>query len=496
MAEKPDSGVTSALRSVTRGVGAQLAGKGTTRILGFITTFLLTRTLGTSLYGVYSFGKTLLSIAGIITNLGTNMSIVRFIPQYDDRADQNRVIGLASLTTLVASLIVGIILYVTAPILTKQTLDQPILTGVLRVLAFALPFQTLNGCVASVFRGIELPGYQIVTSSIGRQVFRLITVGIAVVIGASVVGMAAALVASWILAFFFGVGLLFSRTDFRPEIGGSQPGLREFYNFSLPLTLGDVGTMLQNKVDVLMVGLFLSGSAVGIYNLSTVLSQALRLPLIGFNTMFPPIAARMYGNGELADLEALFTRVTRWSFTLSLLPSLGLLVYPSEVLSIFGQDFAAGSEVLSLFIIANLTSTAVGPSGYVLTMTNHQYLRMVNEWGLGILNAIFNYIFITQFGLIGAALATAGTLTFVNIIRVVEVWYTEQLFPYSAKFLKPIAAGLVSVAVMEGWRMISPLSGVLLLIVGAVVGTLSFGGILIMTGIEAEDREFFRELIL
>ena len=495
MAEKPDSGVTSALRSVTRGVGAQFFGMGTSRILGFVTTFLLTRTLGTSLYGVYSFGKTLLSIAAIITNLGTDMSIVRFVPQYDDLADQNRVIGLASLTTLVASFVIAVILYVTAPTLTRLTLNQPLLTDVLRVFAFVLPFQTLNGCVASVFRGIELPGYQVITSSVGRQVFRLITVAVAVVLGASVVGMAAALVAAWILAFFFGAGLLLSRTDFRPGIRGSQPGLREFYNFSLPLTLGDVGTMLQNRVDVLMVGLFLSGSAVGIYNLSTVLAQSLRLPLIGFNTMFPPIAARMYGNGELADLESLFTRVTRWSFTLSLLPSIGLLIYPSEVLSIFGQDFATGSMVLSLFIIGNLTSSMVGPSGYVLTMTNHQYLRMVNEWGLGILNAVFNYIFITQFGLIGAALATAGTLAFVNVIRVAEVWYTERLFPYSSKFLKPIAAGLVSGVVMEGWRMISPLSGVLLLIVGAIAGTLAFGLVLIMIGIETEDKEFFRDII-
>ena len=91
-------------------------------------------------------------------------------------------------------------------------------------------------------------------------------------------------------------------------------------------------------------------------------------------------------------------------------------------LSIFGQGFAAGSEVLSLFVVGELVISVVGPSSYVLTMTNHQYLRMINEWGSGILNVVFNYIFITQFGLIGAALATAGILAFVNIVRVIEVW--------------------------------------------------------------------------
>ena len=496
MADESDSGISSALQSVTRGAGAQFLGLGTRRGLAFITTFLLTRALGTNLYGIYSLGKTVMGIASTLTNLGTNQAITRFVPQYDDRTIQNRVIGLASLTSLIASVAVGATLYVSAPLLTRLTLNQPLLTDVFRVFALTLPFQTLNGCVSSAFRSIELPGYQVLTSDVGRQVFRLIMVAIAVAIGASLVGFIAAMVVAWVLTFFFGVGLLLSRTDFRPQLKGTQPGIREFFDFSVPLSLSDMGSLLQNKVDILMVGIFLPGSAVGIYNISAILSQALTIPLIGFNTMFPPIAARMYSKGKLADLEALFTRVTRWSFTLSLLPSIGLIVYSSEALSIFGQDFTAGSGVLSLFVVANLTNAAVGPSNYVLMMSDHQYLTMINEWTLGISNVIFNYLLITQFGLIGAALASAGILAFINIVRLVEVWYTERLFPYSFKYIKPIIAGFLSGSVMVGWQVFSPLSGIVLLVTGATTGTVVFCLTLLVMGIESEDREFFREILL
>ncbi|MFC4990433.1 flippase [Saliphagus infecundisoli] len=494
MADESESGVPAALRSVARGAGAQVLGLGTTRVLGFITTFLLTSSLGASLYGIFSFGKTLISIAGTITNLGTDQSIVRFVPDYDDRTSRNRVIGLATLTSFVGSIVVGGILFFSAPLLTRLTLEERLLTDVLRLFAFSLPFMTLTGCIASVFRSLELPGYQILSESISRQVFRLITVGIVVLIGATLVGVVAAAVVAWILTFLFAVGLFVTQTEFRPGLTGSQPGVREFYNFSIPVTLSDSGRLFQNKVDVLMVGFFLSGSAVGIYNLSRVLTQLLTIPVTGFNTIYPPIAARMYGNNESADLEALFTQVTRWSFTMSLLPAVGLFVYSDEVLAIFGEGFDAGGLVLSLYVVGQFVSAATGPTSYTLMMTDHQYFMMIDRWGVGVANAVLNYLLIIRFGLIGAAFATSTVLILISAIRVVTIWYMEGLFPYSLNFFKPIAAGLACGVVLVGWEVLSPLSGLVLLIVGGITGTITFALILIAIGIEPEDREFFADI--
>lgn len=494
MADESDSGVPAALRSVARGAGAQALGLATTRVLGFVTTFLLTSSLGASLYGIFSFGKTLVSIAATITNLGTDQSIVRFVPGYDDRAAQNRVIGLATLTSFVGSIVVGVALYLSAPLVTRLTLDQPLLVDVLRLFAFSLPFTTLTGCIANVFRSLELPGYQIISQSVSRQVFRLVTVGIVVAVGATLVGVVAAAVVAWVLTFLFAVGLFVTRTEFRPGLTASQPGLREFYNFSIPVTLSDTGRLFQNKVDVLMVGFFLSGSAVGIYNLSRVLTQILSLPSTGFNTIYPPIAARMYSNDERADLEALFTQVTRWTFTLSLLPAIGLFVFSNEILVIFGEGFNRGEMVLSLFVIGQFANAATGPTGYTLMMTDHQYFMMFDRWGVGIANVVLNYLFITRFGLVGAAFATTIVLVSISVIRVVAVWYLEGLFPYSLNFLKPIIAALVSGAVLTGWQVVSPLSGFALLVVGGITGTLAFALVLVSMGIEPEDREFFADI--
>ena len=496
MADDAESGVSTALQSVARGAGARVISLSAVRILGFVTTFLLTHSLGASLYGIYSFGKTLNSIAAEITNLGTDQSIVRFLPHYEgERTAQNRVVGLATLTSFVGGLVVGAILYFAAPVITEYTLKQPLLVPVLRLFAATLVFITLTGCISNVFRALELPGYQVISGSIARQVFRLITVGTIVVIGATLIGVLVAVVVAWILAFIFGVWLLLSRLDLRPSLEGSRPSLSRFYSYSVPLTLGDVGVLIQKQVDVLMIGIFLPSSAVGIYNLSLVLSQAIGIPGTATNTLYPAIASRMYSAGEHEDLQSVYKRVTRWAFTAALLIGVGLLSLSSTALSVFGKGFSSGAEVLSLLCIAVLVNLASGPTGITLNMTDHQYLTMLNQWGAGIANVVLNYLFIPRFGLSGAAYATVIVMAVVTTARISELWYTERLFPFSLQYLKPITAGLVCGAVLEGLKVFSPLSGFILLIVGAITGSAVYILSLLALGVEPEDREFLSDIV-
>lgn len=495
----PDSSESStpfaAIRSVTRGASVFFLGTGVNNVLRFLISLLLTRSLGT-LYGLYVYGTTLLSLASVLTNLGTNQSILKFIPEYENEPEnQSRILGLAYLTSFVASLVVGIIAYIIAPVITDLTFENPLMTDVIRLFAIVLPFDTLTKTIGNVFRSIKLPEYQVLTTSVGLQAFRLGAIAVAIAIGAAFVGVIAAMVVGWIIAFGFGLWLILSRTSLRPTFSeSSKDEIVEFYNFSVPLTFSEAGSILQNRVDILMLGVLVStAGGVGVYRVATVLGGFLTIPLTGFNNLFPSIASGMYAREEFAELDSLYSQVTRWSFTLSLLPSIALVIYANEALSIFGEEFTSGASILILFVFAQFTNAAVGPSGYILMMTNHQYLSMIDEWVLGISNAILNYIFIVNFGVVGAAFATAGTIATVNLIQVGQVWYTEGLFPFSLAFAKPMAAGVVAAVVMYVCNML--FSGHVLLIVGSTVGTITYASIIFATGIETEDREFFAEIL-
>ncbi|WP_082146830.1 polysaccharide biosynthesis C-terminal domain-containing protein [Halostagnicola sp. A56] len=167
----------------------------------------------------------------------------------------------------------------------------------------------------------------------------------------------------------------------------------------------------------------------------------------------------------------------RWSFTLCLLPAILLYTFRFEVLALFGSEFAHGSVILSLFVVGQVTRSAVGPSGYMLMMSNHQYVVMFNRWFLGIANVVANYIMITRYGFTGAAIASALTLALVNLFRILELWSLERYYPYTRRYFKPILAGLVVAVLMGPIRtelLKYGISQIPLLVFGGIIGTVSY----------------------
>lgn len=495
MAPSAQDSEGAALGSITRGASLFLVGRVVSKGLTFGFNLLLTRALGVALYGVYAYAATLLSFAVILARAGTGQSLLRFVPaNADDPTRQNAYVGLAYLTALAGSLIVGGALYLLAPRLSAVTLQSALFVDVLRIFALALPFNTLIKLTNAVFRALERLEYQVLIADLLHPLTKLAVVGVAILVGYSLLGVVAALALGAVLVSMVALTLLYTRTHLlRFQPNRSPPEYRAFYNYSLPLTLKDLGSILYTRVDILMVGFLLTGAAVGLYQVAVLVAGLLVLPLTAFNQLFPPVAARLYADDRTAELEAVYETVTRWTLALAIPPALVMGLYSGEVLAIFGPEFTAGASVLTLFAAAQLTNCAVGPSGFLLMMTDHQYLNLLNQWTLGLLNVVLNYVLILEFGLIGAALATAGVLTAINGLRLAEVWYTEGLHPYSAAFWKPLAAGVIAGFVMAGIGTL--LSGYPLLVGGTVVGGLVFLALLLAFGIEERDREFFDETV-
>ena len=485
---------SSALRSISEGAGLFLLGRASKRGLGLLTNVVLTRGLGTSQYGMYSYFVIVATLAQVFTRLGADKSMLRYLPEYeDDIRMQNAMLTIACLTSVGASVTVAVILYWFAPLVSRFTIDEPLFVDVIRVGAIVLPFNTLSKTLLAVFKAIDRMDYNVATSSVAQPLFRLLFVGGAVVLGYSVVGAIAGFVVAGILTFLTALIILADRTDLGRIEQPSKSEAKQYYNFSAPLTFNQLGSFFYNRIDLLMVGILLSSAAVGIYRVSILVAGFISLPLMAFNQLFPPVASRLYQNDNIGELKSVYTVVTRWIFTVSLFPSIAAILYSSEVLAVFGEDFSRGAFVLTLFTVAQLTNCLVGPGGYLLMMTNHQYLTMINQLLSGGLNAIFNYVLIVTFGLPGAAVATATVLSGINVARVLQIWYLEGFFPYDQSYAKPLLAGAVSASVMASVPVFA--SGYVLIVVGGVLGAGGFAAALAAFGLEEEEEDILRELL-
>lgn len=494
--EESESSVMSSMRSLTGGASIFVTAKGISHIAGFLINLVLTRTLGAHLYGIYSYLNVISGFVLKISNLGSDNSILKFVPYYeDDQYQRSAMVILAYITSLAASVTIALGLYVFAPLINTITLNDPIFVDVLRIFAFIIPFNTLRNLIAAMFKSYEDMFSSVLIKKIVSPISRLGAVLVALGLGYSLYGIIAATVVAAGLTALFGLWLIHRQLD--DDLIPVNPSKKatEFYNFTLPLLISDVGSVFYKKIDLLMVGVFLASSAVGVYNIAALLATFLALPMTAFNQLFPPIASKLYSRNKMSDLNKIYAITNRWILTLTLFPFLSLVAFTDRILLIFGPEFVSGATVLLFLSTAQLISSTVGPSGYVLMMTDHQYMTMINNGSSAILNVILNYYFILQFGFIGAAVATSLVVTLVNLAKLVEVWYFEGLFPFNRQYYKPLFAGLISGISMSFIGSISQAHFFIVLSIGGGVGALLYGGVLYLLGFEDAERELFSEVV-
>lgn len=474
-------------RSISDGAILHFASSVLTMGMNFVLNLLLTNTLGVGLYGIFTFGQRILGSILSFINLGTDVALTRFLSaNLDDQAYQNRIFFASYATTAFMGSIAAAAVFVSAPAVNEYTLGESLFTPVLRIFALVLPFVAMIRLSADSFRGLEMPAHKKAVNIL-RPGVRLLAITLAVVAGYSLLGVTVAFAVAGVLAFGLSLGLVLWRTELRPAVGLNRNEIRIFYNYSLPLSLSRAGRLLYRRVDVFMVGILLSSREVGIYSVALLLAYVVTMPSAAFHQLFPPVASRLYANDDLATLQSMYATVTRWIITASAILALPLVLYRQELLAIFGPEFTAGSVVLSLFVTGMLVNAFVGPPNEVLKMTDNQYVVLVNQWTFGVLNVVLNYYFILEFGLVGAALATASIFAMMGVTRLVEVWYLEGLFPYSIRLWKPLAAAGGSAVAMYASTYL--LSGLVLVFVGGAFGALVYAALLYLFGIEPRDRQ-------
>ncbi|SNZ15409.1 Membrane protein involved in the export of O-antigen and teichoic acid [Natronoarchaeum philippinense] len=488
------SSVNTSLREILRGGSIFVLAKVITNAAGFLLNWVLIQALGTALYGIYAYARLITATTMTITAAGMDKGVLKYVPANADDERRDQIVSVALGTVFVFSVLIAVCLYLFAPIINQLTLQNNLLPDVLQILAITVPFYTLTTLLGAVFRSMTIVEYDALLSKVFPRIARLLAAVVGLLLGYTLVETVVALAVASALVFAVAVTVFLAKTDIRARTGIERETAFSLYNFSFPLMFSRAGTFLYKRIDVFMVGIFLTSADVGIYNIAALLATAIVIPLSGINQLFPPIASELYTNGKIDRLESVYQIVTRWAFTIAAFGAALLVVHRTTVLSLFGDEVTAATALFSLLVLGHLVNATAGPSNYVLMMADHQYLTMINQWAFGLLNVALNYVLLTQFGLIGAAIGTMTSLSLLNVVRVIQVWYLEKIVPYSWQFAKPIAACIIATLLMV---MVKPLfTGYSQLLFGGTVGGVTFLLLLYVFGIEEEDESFVREEII
>jgi O-antigen/teichoic acid export membrane protein len=453
---------------------------------------VIIRSLGAGSYGIYALAVSIITISGAIALLGIPYAMVKFVSQYKALNDIPRLKGTiwgGLALVLVSSTVLCLGLVYLSHFLNLRIFHKPDLTTVLKIMALSLPFSCLGAVVLASLQGAKLIKYRVLVNEVLVPLCRLSCIVLAIAVGYQLRGVA------WAYAFAIVVGTVlgcFFLIKTFPEILKKGPIVyerRRLTSFSLPLLfIGIFQTLLLSQMSILMIGYYLSAAIVGIFATTQRFLPLILIPLRAFNNIFAPIISDLFAREKREELENQFKTVAKWVFMTSL-PIFTLLIFFSkQLLSIFGPEFAAHSGAMIVLCTGQMINSATGSGGLMLMMTGRPYINLFNSALLCVASILLNIYMIPRYGIIGAAGANAFSISAIQLLQLLEVWYLLGMHPYHLDFLKPILSCLFSVLLLTVISHIGLNTNSLIIIpVLSAIFLLSYGGFLWLFKLSPED---------
>jgi len=492
----------SDLSKLAKNAGISGIGEVVFKILGYITTIIITRTVGPAVFGVFNLANTIISTAKIFSSAGLGQGLLRFVAFYKGRADIPRLKGaviFATRVSLFLSLLFGAVIFYLSDLIAVRFFHNPDVGFAIKILMISLPFLTLGELWLKSIQSFQIIKYQVYTQKIYQPIVRLISLVVLFLLGLKLGGILAASIISAVAGFFLAFYYLSNISPIYKKIPAPVYEKKEILNFSIPLFLTQFMDFIILSINILMLGYFMTAADVGIYTAAANLGLLVALPLISFNNIFAPMISEFYGRNEIDKLEDLFKIVTKWILTISLPVFLIFILFARPIMGIFGESFIAGALALIIFGAGQLINAGTGSVGLILEMTGRPKINLLNSIALCVINIILSYLLIPQYGIIGAAFATGLSIAAVNSLRLIEVYYFLRMHPFRLDYLKPCIAGflsflLVYFAVHEFARLSLPGISLLLLFFVALYALFIF-----FLKLEKEDeyilKLFYQKLI-
>lgn len=200
---------------------------------------------------------------------------------------------------------------------------------------------------------------------------------------------------------------------------------------SWPLVLSGLAVFIYSKIDQIMLG-SINKTELGYYAVAVKLSEICDfLPMIIASSIFPKLAQLREKN--YAEYLKKFQIYSDAMLLLWLGVAVPIsLLAPFIVQTLYGEQYAASSGVLSIYVWAQFgTNFGIARNTYFALEGQLRYNIYLTVAG-SIFNIVLNYLLIPQYGALGATAATLITYFYVTIL---VNFYIKELKPFASLIL-------------------------------------------------------------
>jgi len=399
---------------IIKGAGTTMSLKIGGLIFSYIFNLLFARLYGAEVMGIYALAITVAGIFSLFGQMGTDTSLVRFIAQYAGQGNYSAVKEIYKKTiqlVFLASILFSVLFYITSPWIANNIFHKHKLIVPFIITVFVLPFGALMGVNSASLRGLKKIKEAFIFSTALPPVLN--TVGL--------MGLTYFVFKSYLtpicvnlLTAFIGASYSFMlwRKQSKELLGDRQENVapiisrREILKVSVQMFMTSGMLLIMGWTDTLMLGIFRRSAEVGVYQVALKLALLISFTLGAINSIAAPKFSELYWTKKKDKLRTTVKFSTKLSFFISIPLLIIFVLYPKDILLLFGREFVRAYMALIILSITNFIIIIFGPVGTLLNMTGKESIYK-NILMIGVVtNILMNYILIPLYGIIGASLSS------------------------------------------------------------------------------------------
>lgn len=445
--------------------------------------------LGPEKFGVLSLGFAIIPFLLLFSIIGLDEGVIRFVA-YNLGKENEPKIKSAILDPLKIAFLLSIVWTVLVFIFSNQIaaiFNEPSLAKVLVYLVIALPFMVVGSIFVRAIAGFKKAHYTVLIKQTINPLLLLAFTIVLVWMGYGIFGAVFAYVLSAItvclISFYFLQKKIFPIIFTKVK---SKHYFREILSFSWPLALFSVLVIIIGKIDILVLGFFKTSSTVGIYNISLMTSNLLRIIPSAIMAMFFPIITGIYAKHQ--NFKRIYSVSNKWIFFTTLPLFLIITLFSRQILTIlFGPDYSLGWVAL-IILASGVLIHAMGVSSIsVLKMVKKTKLLMYIILSATLANVVLNWYLIPRYGMIGGATATAIAYIMITLLSLAYVFKYFKVSPLETNYWKGVVAAVVPLAFIYLLKEILTVDLFMLLVLLSAYALMFTGMLLLLKALEKED---------
>lgn len=386
-------------------------------VLIFLSQVLLARLMGVKGYGEYTVIITALNFIVVFSLFGMDTSVLRFLPSYLQKKDYQSAHGFVRFSYRMISFLavigsVGIFIY----LLSHSKKYHIGFSEAIFWTVLILPFLVFVNQASSVLRALQkikaslLPAYFLFPVGMGigwlyyYNAHEKLPVDAAMMINLIVT----------ILVFIIIYKKVTRNVRILIPAAEPKPERKLWLMVSMTVLLTSFLNILLKQSDILFVSYFLGNAAAGKYAAAAKMAMIVTLGLSVIDYVYIPKIAAMWESKKLIGLQQMIREASKQILIITIPIVLVLILAGKWLLGLFGQSFSASYIPLVILVCGQLINALTGMVGGLLMMTGHQRKFLFFYFISFCLQAILNFVLIPKYGIVGASIASASAIVFLN----------------------------------------------------------------------------------